>query len=96
VKLHEAVSLRDAGISKLILLMGSCAEQELEEAVARNITPIVYTPIGPVLERIARKRQQAIPLQVFVDTGLGREGVPYQGPFPPAIRQFDIRASLDE
>jgi len=45
VKLHEAASLRDAGIRKPILLMGSCTEQELEEAVARNITPIVYTPM---------------------------------------------------
>jgi len=78
VKLHEAASLRDAGIRKPILLMGSCTEQELEEAVARNITPIVYTPIGPALERIARRRQRTVPVEVFVDTGLGREGVPYQ------------------
>ncbi len=78
VKLHEAASLRDAGIRKPILLMGSCTEQELEEAVARNITPIVYTPMGPALERIARRRQRAVPVQIFVDTGLGREGVPYQ------------------
>ena len=77
VKLHAAASLRDAGIRKPIVLMGSCSEQELEEAIARDITPIVYTPIGPVLERIARRRQRTVPLQVFVDTGLGREGVPH-------------------
>jgi len=78
VKLHEAVSLREAGIRKPIVLMGSCAEHELDEAIARDITPIVYTPLGPVLERIARRRQRAVPLQAFVDTGLGREGVPHQ------------------
>jgi alanine racemase len=78
VKLHEAAALRDAGIRKPILLMGSCAERELEEALERNITPIVYTPIGPNLERIAHKRQRAVPVQIFVDTGLGREGVPHQ------------------
>src|SRR5262249_55725655 len=58
-------------------LMGSCAEQELEEAFARNITPIVYTPIGATLERIGQRRQRPVPIHIFVDTGLGREGVPY-------------------
>lgn len=78
VKLHEAASLRDAGIRKPILLMGSCSERELEEALERRITPIVYTSIGSSLERIANKRQRTVPVQIFVDTGLGREGVPHQ------------------
>jgi alanine racemase len=77
VKLQEAVTLRDAGIRKPILLMGSCTERGMEEAFARNITPIVYTPIGATLERIARRRQRPVRIHIFVDTGLGREGVPH-------------------
>src|SRR5690242_19443797 len=43
VKLHEAVSLRDAGIRKPILLLGPFDEQNLTDAVARGIMPLVYT-----------------------------------------------------
>src|SRR5713226_9133793 len=42
VKLHEAISLRDAGVRKPILLMGPFDEQNLMDAAARNIIPMVY------------------------------------------------------
>src|SRR5438270_8759287 len=41
VKLHEAFSLRDAGIHKPILLLGPFDEQDLADAAARDILPIV-------------------------------------------------------
>ena len=78
VKLSEAAALRDAGIRKPILLMGPFDEKNLEEAVARDIMPMVYTPLGPFLDRLASKRQQAVPIHVCVDTGIGRVGVPYR------------------
>src|SRR5215470_15529806 len=53
VKLHEAFSLRDAGIRKPILLLGPFDEQNLADAVARGILPMVYTALGPVLDKIA-------------------------------------------
>ncbi|MGH9755181.1 MAG: alanine racemase, partial [Blastocatellia bacterium] len=43
VKLHEAVTLRDAGIRKPILLLGPFDEKSLAEAIRRDITPMVYT-----------------------------------------------------
>ncbi len=77
VKLQEAISLRDARIRKPILLMGPFAEREAPDVVAHRITPMVYTPIGPVLARLARRQQQAIGVHVCVDTGIGRVGVPH-------------------
>ena len=77
VKLHEAVTLRDAGIRKPILLIGPVDEKQLAEAVARRITPMIYTPLGATLESLARRFQQPIPLHVCVDTGIGRVGVPH-------------------
>src|SRR5262245_7758157 len=77
VKLHEAITLRDAGIRKPILLMGPFDEKDLEEAVRRKITPMVYTPAGPALDRVTRKLQAAVPLHICVDTGIGRVGVPH-------------------
>lgn len=93
VKLAEALTLREAGVRKPILLMGPFDEAALDEAVARDITPMVYTPIGDILERVARRRGRVIPLHVCVDTGIGRVGVPYEAA-APLIRDLARRRSL--
>jgi alanine racemase len=54
-KLHEAFDLRDEGITKPTLLMAPFDEADLPTAVARDITPMVYTPIGDVLDREAAR-----------------------------------------
>jgi alanine racemase len=77
VKLQEAMTLRDGGVRKPVLLMGPFDEENLEDAVARDITPMVYTPLGDALDRIAAKQQKKIPIHICVDTGIGRVGVPY-------------------
>ena len=82
VKLHEAFSLRDAGIRKPILLLGPFDEQNLADAVARDILPMVYTPVGPALDQIAAKTQKPVSLHICIDTGIGRVGVPYQQAAP--------------
>jgi alanine racemase len=82
VKFHEAISLRDAGVRKPILLLGPIDENNLADAVARNIMPMVYTPLGPALDKIAAKTQKPIPLHMCIDTGIGRVGVPYHEAAP--------------
>jgi len=82
VKLHEAATLREAGVRKPVLCMGPLGESDLEEAVARDIQPMVYTPVGPALERIAAERGRAVPIHVCVDTGIGRVGVPHREAAP--------------
>ena len=76
VKLNEAVALRDGGVRKPVLLMGPFDEPDLQEAVARDITPMVYTPIGDALDRVSAKLGKTIPIHVCLDTGMGRVGVP--------------------
>ena len=93
VKLHEAISLRDAGVRKPILLLGPFDEQNLEDAVARNIMPMVYTPLGPALDKIAAKTQKPISLHICIDTGIGRVGVPYHQA-APLIRDLAGRKSV--
>src|SRR5919201_453117 len=78
VKLHEAVALRDAGISKPILLLGPFAATELVEIVTRRIMPMVYTPIGEAIDRAAARVGRPVPLHICVDTGIGRVGVPFR------------------
>ena len=93
VKLHEAFSLRDAGIRKPILLLGPFDEQNLVDAVASEILPMVYTTLGPALDRIAAKRQKPVSLHVCVDTGIGRVGVPYHQAIP-LVRDLAGRHSV--
>jgi len=93
VKLQEAVALRDAGLGKPILLLGPLDEKNLEEAVARDIMPMVYTPLGAALDRIAEKRQKAVPLHICVDTGIGRVGVPFRKA-APLIQDLAARKSV--
>ena len=77
VKLQEAIALRDAGVKKPIVLMGPFDDANLTEAIARDVMPMIYTPVGDALERAAAKRQRPVPVHVCVDTGLGRVGVPH-------------------
>jgi alanine racemase len=93
VKLHEAVSLRDAGIRKPILLLGPFDENNLADAVARSITLMIYTPLGPALDKIAAKTQKAVPLHICIDTGIGRVGVPYHQA-APLVRDLAVRKSV--
>ena len=93
VKLHEAHSLRDASIQKPILLLGPFDEQNLADAVARNITPMVYTPLGPALDKISAHLQKPVPLHICIDTGIGRVGVPYREA-APLMRDLAGRKSV--
>jgi alanine racemase len=93
VKLHEAFSLRDAGIRKPILLLGPFDEQNLADAVARDILPMVYTPAGPALDKIAAKMQKSVSLDICIDTGIGRVGVPYHQA-APLVHDLAARKSV--
>jgi alanine racemase len=94
VKLQEAMTLRDGGIQKPILLMGPFDEKNLDDAVARDITPMIYTPLGDALDRIAAKQQKKIPIHICVDTGIGRVGVPYWDA-DALIRDLAGRSSIE-
>jgi alanine racemase len=77
VKLQEALDLRANGIKKPVLLMAPFDERDLQAAVASDIMPMVYTPIGDLLDREAKRLGKPIAIHVCVDTGLGRVGVPH-------------------
>jgi len=54
---------------------------------------MVYTPVGPALDRVAARLQRPVPVHVCVDTGIGRVGVPYREA-PPLLRDLAARASV--
>ena len=77
VKLQEALDLRAQGIKKPVLLMAPFDDRDLQAAVSNDIMPMVYTPIGDLLDREAARLGRPIPIHVCVDTGIGRVGVPF-------------------
>lgn len=93
VKLQEALDLRAAGITKPILLMAPIDALDLPVIVDANITPMIYTPIGDLLEKQSQRVGRVIPIHVCVDTGIGRVGVPYQQA-EPLIRDLGSRKGI--
>ncbi|MGE0363643.1 MAG: alanine racemase [Vicinamibacterales bacterium] len=77
VKRQEAEAVRDAGVTKPVLLMGPVAADELADLQRRDIMPMVYTPMGAALERAAASSGRPVRIHVCVDTGIGRVGVPH-------------------
>jgi alanine racemase len=78
IKLQEAFAIRDAGITAPVLLMGPFEPDDLPDLHARDIMPMVYTPMGSELSRVAARGGRALKIHVCIDTGLGRVGVPYR------------------
>jgi alanine racemase len=93
VKLQEALDLRQAGIKKPVLLMAPVDERDIQLAVDRDVMPMIYTPLGDVLERAAARLGRAVPIHVCIDTGLGRVGVPFQEA-PDLIRTLSFHKGI--
>jgi alanine racemase len=93
IKLQEAIALRDSGVTAPVLLMGPFDDRDLQEMHTRDIIPMVYTPIGEVLERVAARSGRPLKLHVCVDTGLGRVGVPYREA-PALVRDLAARRGV--
>lgn len=77
VTVAEGVELRDAGITRPILMLGGLhSDSETQEACAHGLTPTLHHPEG--LARIraaARSRNRPWPIHVKVDTGMRRMGI---------------------
>jgi len=93
VKLHEAVTLRDAGIRKPVLLMGPFTDGELIDLAARDIMPMVYRDCGSALDSAAAKIGRPVPLHVKIDTGMGRVGIPHDEA-APLLKDLGARKSV--
>lgn len=74
--LEEAMSLRDAGITAPLLLLGERQEAELPWCVAHDLTVCVNEPnTVRKLARVAAKAGKRAPVHVKIHTGMSRYGV---------------------
>jgi len=79
VRVQEAVVMREAGVTKPILNMAEVSDDEMEVLVRNRAVPSVWLDNAPErLDRLARRLGRSVPVQPYVDTGMNREGMPYQ------------------
>lgn len=95
VRVAEAVSMRQAGVSKPILNMAEVSEEEAVELVRQRVWLSVWLDSAPErLARVAQRVGHPVPVHLYLDTGMGREGMPYYRALPwietlccqPAVR----------
>jgi alanine racemase len=81
--LEEAMTLRDAGITAPLLLLGERQEAELEWCVAHDLT-VCVNEIHNVraLAKIAAKFGKQVPVHVKIHTGMSRYGVRWDEALP--------------
>src|SRR5258707_3571751 len=92
--LEEAMTLRDAGITAPLLLLGERQEAELEWCVAHDLTVCVNEPhTVRTLAKIAAEFGKQVPVHVKIHTGMSRYGVRWDEALP-LIEQIVAGKSL--
>ena len=78
VRVDEALALREAGVTKPILMMAHVVGDEAELLVRNGIrlTPF-HSHSKAWLETLAQQFESPVPVHLFVDTGMNRIGMPY-------------------
>lgn len=72
-QVHEAVTLRDAGIEEPVLVLAEPHPDEVDDAVGTGARLTLYSPAA--VEAVARAaRRPPVPIHVKVDTGMHRVG----------------------
>jgi alanine racemase len=83
VRPAEALAMRNAGVRKPILTMSEIGEEEAVELVRRDVTLSCWLDdAGDRLERVAKKARRAVPVHLYIDTGMNREGMPWRRALP--------------
>lgn len=76
-RVNEGLELRAAGIGAPILILGYTAAHWAETLVAEQLVPTIFSlQIARDLSAAAVSKQVKIPIQVKIDTGMGRLGIP--------------------
>jgi alanine racemase len=82
VKPDDALALRAAGIRKPVLLMGMAPDEQVRELVRAGVHLSLFLPDDasrlPGVAGVA----SPIPVHLYVDTGMGRMGLPYHRALP--------------
>lgn len=83
VRPGEALAMRAAGVRKPLLTMAELGEEESAELVRRDVTLSCWLDnAGERLSRIAKASKRRVPVHLYLDTGMNREGMPIARALP--------------
>jgi alanine racemase len=83
VRPAEALAMRAAGVKKTILTMAEFGEDESVELVRAGVTLSCWLDDAPErLQRISQQAKQRVPVHLYLDTGMNREGMPIRRALP--------------
>ena len=81
VRADEALTLREQGVRKTILLMARVTDAMMKDLVAHDITLAVYADDDP--SRLGRLGvSKPTPVHAYIDTGMSRMGIRYDRAMP--------------
>jgi alanine racemase len=93
--LEEGVALRDAGITRPILVFGALTVSNLSHVFRHQLTPTVSTPSAArALEEAAARREKVIACHLKIDTGMNRLGFRHDNlarTLPPVLASRYLR-----
>jgi alanine racemase len=79
VRAAEALALRAAAVRKPVLLMGRCGDDEAFELARAGVRlAAVGDDAAERLGRLAARLEQPLGVHLYVDTGMGRMGIPWR------------------
>ena len=83
VRPAEALAMRKAGVKKTLLTMAELGEEESAELARSGVTLSCWLDDAPErLQRVAKKARRSVPVHLFLDTGMNREGMPVTRALP--------------
>jgi len=85
-KLQEAIELREAGVQCPVLNFGPFGKGDCEEITKKNITQSVYAEEAAYLDELASHLNSKAAVDIHVDTGMNRVGVPYEQALPLIVK----------
>ncbi len=77
VRVHEALAMRKAGVKKPILNMAEVSVEEAVELARHDVRPSLWLDdAGARMDKAAEKLGRPIAAELYLDCGMGREGMP--------------------
>jgi alanine racemase len=77
VRVQEALAMRRAGVKKPILNMAEVSVEEAEELARNDVRPSLWLEdAGDRMDRVAKRLGRPVAAQIYLDCGMGREGMP--------------------
>jgi alanine racemase len=77
VRVSEVLAMRAAGVRKPMLNMAEVSASEAEELARNDARPSLWLDdAGERMDQVARKLGRPVPVHLYLDCGMGREGMP--------------------